>query len=185
MRRFHPADVAVLFQDFVRYPLPLAENVTLSAPGTHDLPGVSRALELAGAANLVVRLPAGLQTPLSALFDGGVDLSGGQWQKVALARAIYGVHHGRRLLIMDEPTAHLDAGQEAEFYNRVVRTLAGTTIVLVSHRLSTVRSADRIVLLDARRIREEGNHAELLALDGEYARMIRLQASRFAQADPT
>lgn len=179
------AHVAVLFQDFVRYPLSLADNVTLSAPGTNDLPGVLRALELAGAADLPGNLPAGLQTPLSALFAGGVDLSGGQWQKVALGRAIYGVHHGRRLLIMDEPTAHLDAGQEADFYDRVVKTLAGTTIVLVSHRLSTVRSADRIVLLDAGRIREEGSHSDLMALDGENARMFRLQASRFAQADLT
>lgn len=172
--------VAVLFQDFVRYPLPLGENVSLSAPGTADRPGVVRALELAGADDLVTSLPAGLETPLSALFDGGVDLSGGQWQKVALARVIYGVQHGRRLLIMDEPTAHLDAGQEAEFYDRVVKTLTGTTIVLVSHRLSTVRSADRIVLLDDGRVVEQGGHAELMRLDGAYARMFRLQASRFA-----
>lgn len=179
------ADVAVMFQDFVRYPLSLADNVTLSAPGTDDLPGAIRALELAGAADLTGSLPAGLDTPLSALFDGGVDLSGGQWQKVALARAIYGVQHGRRLLVMDEPTAHLDAGQEAEFYDRVVKTLAGTTIVLVSHRLSTVRSADRIVLLDSGRICEEGSHAELMQLGGGYARMFRLQASRFAKAART
>lgn len=160
------ADVAVLFQDFVRYPLPLADNVMLSAPDTDDRVGVLEALALAGAADLPASLPAGLDTPLSALFAGGVDLSGGQWQKVALARAIYGARHGRRLLIMDEPTAHLDAGQEADFYERVVRTLTGTTIVLVSHRLSTVRSADRIVLLDGGRIAEEGSHPALLELGG-------------------
>ena len=177
------ADVAVLFQDFVRYPLSLADNVTLSAPTTDDRAGVVEALALAGAADLAVGLPAGLETPLSALFHGGVDLSGGQWQKVALARAIYGVRHGRRLLIMDEPTAHLDAGQEADFYDRVVKTLTGTTIVLVSHRLSTVRSADRIVLIDGGRITEEGSHVQLMRLDGAYARMFRLQASRFAQVD--
>lgn len=176
-------DVAVLFQDFVRYPLSLADNVTLSAPSTNDRAGVVEALALGGAADLAESLPAGLDTPLSALFDGGVDLSGGQWQKVALARAIYGVHHGRRLLIMDEPTAHLDAGQEAEFYDRVVKTLTGTTIVLVSHRLSTVRSADRIVLLDGGRISEEGSHTELIRLGGAYARMFRLQASRFARSE--
>lgn len=174
------ADVAVLFQDFVRYPLSLADNVTLSAPDVHDRAGVVEALALAGAADLAATLPAGLDTPLSALFGGGVDLSGGQWQKVALARAVYGARHGRRLLIMDEPTAHLDAGQEADFYDRVVRTLTGTTIVLVSHRLSTVRSADRIVLLAGGRIAEEGSHAELLELGGAYARMFTLQASRFA-----
>ncbi len=174
------AEVAVLFQDFVRYPLSLLENVTLSAPGSDDRAGAIRALELAGAAELADTLPAGMETPLSAQFDGGVDLSGGQWQKVALARAIYGVQHGRRLMIMDEPTAHLDAGQEAEFYDRVVKTLTGATIVLVSHRLSTVRSADRIVLLEHGRISEAGNHDELMRRDGEYARMFRLQASRFA-----
>jgi len=177
------SDVAVLFQDFVRYPLPLADNVTLSAPGSHDPAGITEALDLAGAGDLAATLPAGLGTPLSALFDGGVDLSGGQWQKVALARAIYGVRHGRRLLIMDEPTAHLDAGQEADFYDRVVRTLSGTTIVLVSHRLSTVRAADRIVLLDGGRITEEGSHAALLELGGAYARMFALQASRFARTE--
>ncbi len=174
------AEVAVLFQDFVRYPLSLLENVTLSAPGSDDRAGAIRALELAGAAELADTLPAGMETPLSAQFDGGVDLSGGQWQKVALARAIYGVQHGRRLMIMDEPTAHLDAGQEAEFYDRVVKTLTGATIVLVSHRLSTVRSTDRIVLLEHGRISEAGNHDELMRCDGEYARMFRLQASRFA-----
>lgn len=177
------SDVAVLFQDFVRYPLSLADNVTLSAPGTDDRDGVAEALALAGSADLAATLPAGLDTPLSALFDGGVDLSGGQWQKVALARAIYGVHHGRRLLIMDEPTAHLDASQEADFYDRVVRTLTHTTIVLVSHRLSTVRSADRIVLIDGGRITEEGSHDELMRLGGAYARMFRLQASRFARSE--
>ena len=175
------ADVTVLFQDFVRYPLSLMDNVTLSAPATVDHAGVVEALALAGAADLPATLPAGLDTPLSALFAGGVDLSGGQWQKVALARAVYGSRHGRRLLIMDEPTAHLDAGQEADFYDRVVRTLTGTTIVLVSHRLSTVRSADRIVLLDGGRIAEEGSHAALLDLGGAYAHMFRLQASRFSR----
>ncbi len=172
--------VAVLFQDFVRYPLSLLENVTVSAPGTDDRAGAERALALAGASALAEGLPSGLDTPLSALFEGGVDLSGGQWQKVALARVVYGVQHGRRLLIMDEPTAHLDAGQEAEFYDRVVKTLAGTTTVLVSHRLSTVRAADRILLLEAGRIREEGDHEQLMRRDGAYARMFRLQASRFA-----
>lgn len=176
------SEVAVLFADFVHYPLSLLENVTVSAPSTDDRPGAERALALAGAGGLADGLPAGLDTPLSALFEGGVDLSGGQWQKVALARAVYGVQHGRRLLIMDEPTAHLDAGQEAEFYDRVVRTLAGTTTVLVSHRLSTVRSADRIVLLADGRIAEQGDHDQLMRLDGAYARMFRLQASRFASA---
>ena len=171
--------VAVLFQDFVRYPMTLAENVMLGASDQPDPDGVRRALRLAVADDLVETLPYGLDTVLSKEFDRGVDLSGGQWQKVALARAVYAAQHGRRLLIMDEPTAHLDASVEAEFHDRVVRALSGVTIVMISHRLSTVRSADRIVLLEDGRIVEEGGHAELLAAAGPYATMFTLQASRF------
>lgn len=177
--------VAVLFQDFVRYPLPLVDNVTLASAGIGDALTAGRALELAGAAGLPDKLPQGLATPLSPAFAGGVDLSGGQWQKVALARAIHAVQHGRRLLIMDEPTAHLDAGQEAAFFDTVVRTLHGTTIILVSHRLSTVRAADRILLLDGGRVVEQGSHDELMAAGGRYAHMFALQAERFAEDGAT
>ena len=175
--------VAVLFADFVRFPLSLRENVLLGAPDHADEAGVARALTLAGAQDLVANLPLGADTVLSKEFPGGVDLSGGQWQKVALARAIYAAQHGRRLLIMDEPTAHLDAAQETDFYDRVVRTLSGVTIVMISHRLSTVRSADRIVLLEAGRVVEQGTHADLMAARASYAQLFALQASRFAQAD--
>lgn len=174
------AATAVLFADFVRYPLSLLENVAVAAPEVVDRAAVDRALRLAGAGDLPGTLPQGLATPMSALFDGGVDLSGGQWQKVALARAIFAVQQGRRLLIMDEPTAHLDAAQEATFYDHVVKALSGTTMVLVSHRLSTVRSADRILLLEHGRILEEGDHGSLLRSGGRYAAMFSLQASRFA-----
>ena len=175
--------VAVLFADFVRFPLSLRENVLLGAPDHADEAGVARALTLAGAQDLVANLPLGADTVLSKEFPGGVDLSGGQWQKVALARAIYAAQHGRRLLIMDEPTAHLDAAQETDFYDRVVRTLSGVTIVMISHRLSSVRSADRIVLLEAGRVVEQGTHADLMAARASYAQLFALQASRFAQAD--
>ena len=175
--------VAVLFADFVRFPLSLRDNVLLGAPDHADEAGVARALTLAGAQDLVTSLPLGADTVLSKEFPGGVDLSGGQWQKVALARAIYAAQHGRRLLIMDEPTAHLDAAQETDFYDRVVRTLSGVTIVMISHRLSTVRSADRIVLLDAGRVVEQGTHADLMAARASYAQLFALQASRFARAD--
>ena len=171
--------VAVLFQDFVRYPMTLAENVMLGASDQPDPDGVRRALRLAVADDLVETLPYGLDTVLSKEFDRGVGLSGGQWQKVALARAVYAAQHGRRLLIMDEPTAHLDASVETEFHDRVVRALSGVTIVMISHRLSTVRSADRIVLLEDGRIVEVGGHTELLAAAGPYATMFTLQASRF------
>lgn len=172
-------EVAVLFQDYVRYPLSLTDNVMLSAPDHVDEAGVRRALALAGAEDLVAQLPRGQRTVLSKLYDGGVDLSGGQWQKIALARAIYAAQHGRRLLIMDEPTAHLDAAVEADFYDRVVRALTGVAVVMISHRLSTVRSADRILLLDHGAILEQGSHDQLMLADGRYAEMFRLQASRF------
>lgn len=172
--------VAVLFQDFVRFPLSLRDNVLLGAPDTVDEAGVATALALAGADDLVAGLSLGVDTVLSKEFTEGVDLSGGQWQKVALARAIYAAQHGRRLLIMDEPTAHLDAALETDFYDRVVRTLSGVTIVMISHRLSTVRSADRIVLLEAGRVVEQGTHADLMAARASYAQLFTLQASRFA-----
>jgi ATP-binding cassette subfamily B protein len=176
--------VAVLFADYVRFPLSLRDNVLLGAPDHADEAGMRRALALAGADDLVGGLPRGVDTILSKEFEGGVDLSGGQWQKVALARAIYAAQHGRRLLIMDEPTAHLDAALETDFYDRVVRTLSGVTIVMISHRLSTVRSADRIVLMDAGRIVEQGTHADLMAARASYAEMFTLQASRFARDAP-
>lgn len=176
-----PQRVGVIFQDFIRYPLTLAENVRLGADDHEDPAGILDAIRMAGADDLLERLPAGIDTVLSKVQPGGVDLSGGQWQKVALARAIFAVRHGRSILIMDEPTAHLDADLEAEFHDRVVRTLADTTMIMISHRLSTVRAADRIVLIDGGRIVEQGDHVSLMASDGHYARLFRLQASRFAE----
>lgn len=170
-----PTQVSVLFSTFNRYPLTLVENVAMGDEIDRD--AVVEALTLASASDLVPQL----DTLLTKTQTGGVDLSGGQWQKVALARCIYAVRGGRRLLIMDEPTSHLDATVEAEFYDKVVRALAGTTIVLISHRLSTLRSADRIVLIDDGRVAEQGSHAELMAAGGHYAQLFRLQASRFEE----
>jgi ATP-binding cassette subfamily B protein len=128
-------------------------------------------------------LPAGWETPLTREFTGGVELSGGEWQRVALARALCAAQSRGGLLVLDEPTAHLDVRAEAEFYDRFLDVTAGCTTVLISHRFSTVRRADRIVVLDGRRIIEEGSHAELLAAGGRYARMFSLQAARFAVQD--
>jgi ABC-type multidrug transport system fused ATPase/permease subunit len=165
--------VTVLFQDFVRYPASLRDNV---APGgATDDAAVRQALRGAGAD----RLPADLDTLLWREGDGGTDLSGGQWQRVALARALHAVASGRRLLILDEPTANLDVRAEAEFHERVIAQVRDTTTLLISHRLSTVRSADRILLLHDGRVAEDGTHDELLALDGRYARFFRTQAEAF------
>lgn len=110
---------------------------------------------------------------------GGVDLSGGQWQRVALARALYAAASGSRMLILDEPTAHLDVRQEAAFYDGFLEVTGGRTVVVISHRFSTVRRADRIVVIDGGRVVESGTHEELLLAEGRYARMFHLQASRF------
>lgn len=121
---------------------------------------------------------------LSADRTGGTDLSGGQWQRVAIARAVFAVEHGRDLLVLDEPTAHLDVHAEARFYRQVVAEVTGATVVLISHRLSTVRQADRIVLLEAGQVTEQGTHRELLDDGGEYARLFRIQAARFTDTGP-
>jgi ATP-binding cassette subfamily B protein len=172
--------LTAVFQDFVRYPNTLRDNVALGAPEVPvDDAAVLRALDLAGAGDLLDRLPDGLDTILTPEYVGGTDLSGGQWQKIAIGRALYAVEHGRRLLILDEPTANLDVYAEAEFYDRVVAAVSGTTVVLISHRLSTVRRADRIVFLAEGGIVEQGTHAQLIELGGRYSELYQLQAERF------
>jgi ATP-binding cassette subfamily B protein len=166
----------------VRYQLPLRANVGFGDTAITDDAALARALRDAGGADLVEQLPAGWDTVLSTGYDGGVDLSGGQWQKVALARALLAVRAGAGLLILDEPTANLDVTAEAELFDRFLNLTRGVTTILVSHRLSSVRHADRIVLLHDGRIAEDGSHDELLAAGGRYATLFRLQAERFAAA---
>jgi ATP-binding cassette subfamily B protein len=172
--------MAVVFQDFLRYPASVADNVAFAAPQwRHDTAGVADALRRAGAEELVTALPLGTDTSLWREGAGGVDMSGGQWQQIAIARALFAIAHGRRLVVLDEPTAHLDVAAEAAFYDRVVTAMPNATVVLISHRFSTVRRADHIVLLRAGRVTEEGNHETLMAADGEYSRLFRLQSARF------
>jgi ABC-type multidrug transport system fused ATPase/permease subunit len=171
----------VVFQDFIRYPLAVSDNITLGAEGPVSAAALSRAVDESGLASVVARLPNGLDTPLSRSRSGGVDLSGGQWQRVALARACYAVHAGARILVLDEPTAHLDVRTESEVFGSLARIRNGASTVLISHRLSTVRGADRIVLLDNGAIAESGSHAELMATGGRYARLFRIQADRLAR----
>ena len=171
--------VAAVFQDFVRYPLTARENVAFDAGA--DGASLERAARRAGALEVIERLPQGWDTVLSREFDGGVELSGGEWQRLVLARALHASETtGSGILILDEPTAHLDARAEAAFYDSFFEVTAGCTAVVISHRFSTVRCADRIVVLDGGRIAEAGSHQELVAAGGRYARMFGLQASRFA-----
>ncbi|NUP48153.1 MAG: ABC transporter ATP-binding protein [Catenulispora sp.] len=170
-------ELAVVFQDFVRYPLSVRENIALGADADQD--ALDDAAREAGFLEVLERLPAGWDTPLSKERDGGVDLSGGQWQQVVLARAIYALKRGAKILVLDEPTAHLDVRTEFEVFERLARLARQATVILVSHRLSTVRQADRIVLLEDGRIAESGSHDELMSLGGRYCEMFTIQAERF------
>ncbi|MEU4565477.1 ABC transporter ATP-binding protein [Micromonospora sp. NPDC023956] len=174
--------IAVVFQDFVKYELSAADNVTLGRPGGVPEPGALAAVAReAGLQPVLDRLPDGWETPLARSRTGGVDLSGGQWQQVVLARALYALRTGAELLVLDEPTAHLDVRTELEVFQRLAERRDEAGVVLISHRLSTVRQADRIVLLDGGRITESGTHDELIASNGSYATMFRTQARRFQQ----
>jgi ABC-type multidrug transport system fused ATPase/permease subunit len=177
VRSFDPdgwrAQIAAAFQDFVRYQLPLRENV---APAGAPDDVIRKALAQADAANL-----ADLDTVLSKQYAGGIDLSGGQWQRVALARAMASVAQGARLVILDEPTAQLDVRAEAAVFDRILAATKGLTTILVSHRFSTVRHADRICVLEDGRVVELGSHNELMAAGGRYRTMFELQAARFAE----
>jgi ATP-binding cassette subfamily B protein len=175
--------IAVIFQDFVRYELPLRANVGFGGLALVDeTDQLEEALRDAGGAELLTTLPAGWDTVLARGYDKGVDLSGGQWQKVALARALTAVRGGAGLLILDEPTANLDIRAETELFDRFLEITKSVTTILVSHRLSSVRRADRIVVIAGGRITEDGTHADLMERGGRYATMYRLQAERFAAA---
>jgi ABC-type multidrug transport system fused ATPase/permease subunit len=163
--------VAAVFQDFVRYETSLRENV---APLGATDEEVTRALQRARADEL-----AELERVLSKMYEGGTDLSGGQWQRVALARALCAVELGAGLVILDEPTAQLDVRGEAEIFDRLLEATRGRTVVLISHRFSTVRHADLICVLEHGRVVELGSHDELMELGGRYKTMFDLQASRF------
>jgi ATP-binding cassette subfamily B protein len=168
--------VAAVFQDFVRFELPLRDNVAPSRGVSDD--DVLAALDGAGA-----RSVATLDTTLAKGYPGGTDLSGGQWQRVALARALAGVRGGAGVVLLDEPTAQLDVRGEAEIFERILAATRGRTTILVSHRFSTVRHADRICVLEHGAVVELGTHDELMARGGRYRTMFDLQASRFVELD--
>ena len=148
-------------------------------PGRSTMPSARVALDEAGATDL-----AGLDTPLAKGYAGGTDLSGGQWQRVALARALASVRLGAGLVLLDEPTAQLDVRGEMEIFERILAATRQCTTILISHRFSTVRHADRIAVVEDGRVVELGSHDELMQLHGRYWRMFSLQAQRFAAGTP-
>jgi ATP-binding cassette, subfamily B, bacterial len=175
------SQIGVIFQDFMRYEMTAWQNIAIGRlaivhNGAAQNGAVERAARKSLADDVIERLPEGYQQLLGRRFEGGVDLSGGEWQKIALARAYL---RDAQVLILDEPTASLDARSEYEVFQRFAELTEGKTALLISHRFSTVRMADRIVVLENGRIAEEGSHDQLIALQGRYAGMFELQASSY------
>ena len=171
------AAIGVIFQDFVRFSLKARENIAVGdIDAREELPRVQTAAEKSLADEVVRELADGYEQVLGKRFQGGVDLSGGQWQKIALGRAYM---REARLYILDEPTAALDARAEYEVFQRFANLIEGKTAVLISHRFSTVRMADRILFLEQGRKLELGSHEELVALGGKYAELFELQAAGY------
>jgi len=176
--------IGIIFQDFNCYELSAADNIGFgSVPHLGDREAIRKAARNAGILEAIERLPKGFDTPLSRQYEGGADLSGGQWQRIAIARALFALEGGASILVLDEPTAALDVRAEADFFDKFVELTRGVTTILISHRFSSVRHADGIVVLQGGRVVEKGTHEELLSADGRYAKLFRLQAERFARGE--
>ncbi len=169
--------IGAVFQDFVRYQFTAAENIGLGSPAhVEDRPRIAEAARRAGAASLVDSLPRGLDTVLGGWFEAGHEISAGQWQKLAVARAFM---RDAEILVLDEPTASIDAESEHELFVRFRELAAGRTAIVISHRFSTVRIADRIAVLHGGLVEELGSHRELIDRDGRYAHLFSLQAQGY------
>jgi ABC-type multidrug transport system fused ATPase/permease subunit len=169
----------VLFQDYLRYKLSVAENIALGDPAfLDDKEKIAEAARRAGAAGIIADLPGQYEARLGAEFTNGTDLSLGQWQRIALARAYF---RAAPLIVLDEPTAAMDARAEADLFAHIRDMFAGRTVLLISHRFSSVRSADRIYVLEQGRIIETGDHDELMLADGVYADLFRTQAAAYLE----
>ncbi|MCY4142097.1 MAG: ABC transporter ATP-binding protein [Gammaproteobacteria bacterium] len=172
------ANVSAVFQDFVRYQISASDNIGVGNVGhLANRDAIVEAAKKAGADEFVTKLPKGYETILGKTFDEGVDLSGGEWQNLAIARAFMSES---QILFLDEPTAALDAFGEAALYERFARLTENKTVIFISHRFSTVRMADTIVVLEDGRVIEQGDHETLMKLDGKYRLMFSTQAARYA-----
>jgi ATP-binding cassette subfamily B protein len=169
--------LGVLFQDFIKYEYPLKDNIHFGKIfEPEDIGKITKAAKLSGASDVASQLPEGYNQMLGRTFEGGIDLSAGQWQKVALAR---GFLRDAPVLILDEPTASIDARAEAEIFDRVEKLSKDKTIIIISHRFSTVRNADKIYVIDKGKVKEEGTHEKLMEQNGIYATLFKLQAKRY------
>ena len=169
--------IAIIFQDFAKYALSARDNITMGRTElSGDFERVVRAAEAANADEFLAQLPQGYDTVLSRLFEGGRELSIGQWQRVALARAFF---RDAPLVIMDEPTAALDPAAERDLFEHIATLSRDRALLLISHRFSSMRAADRIYVMHEGQVVEQGNHDELVALDGRYATLFRLQANAY------
>jgi ATP-binding cassette subfamily B protein len=181
LREYDPAElrqeIGVIFQDFVRFQLPAGQNLAVGRiEERQNQPRIEQAAHQSLADSVIAKLPLGYEQMIGRRFNGGVDLSGGEWQKIALGRAYM---REAQLLILDEPTAALDARAEYEVFERFKELTQGKTAVLISHRFSTVRMADRILVVEHGRVQEIGSHEELLANNGRYAELFQLQAAGY------
>lgn len=167
----------VLFQDYLRYKLSVAENIALGDPAfLGDMERVAEAARRAGAAGIIADLPGQYDARLGSEFTGGTDLSLGQWQRIALARAFF---RAAPLVVLDEPTAAMDPRAEADLFSHIRELFADRTVLLISHRFSSVRSADRIYVLEHGKIIEAGTHDQLMVADSVYAELFHIQATAY------
>jgi ATP-binding cassette subfamily B protein len=170
--------IAVVYQDFARFALTLRENIAVGASAAAPAVDVEQAGRWTGVDKVAAALPRGYDAELTRRFAGGVELSGGEWQKVALARSSI---RDAALVILDEPTAALDPEAEHRLFQTFRQVVAGRTALIISHRLSTVRMADRILVLEGGRIVEQGTHAQLMGENGRYASLYEMQAGRYRE----
>lgn len=169
--------IGVLFQDFNRYEDAASENIYLGKNNQpKEIEQIVTASKLAGSHEMVEKFDKKYEQMLGRMFEGGLELSGGQWQKIALARAFF---RNAPILVLDEPTSAIDAKAESQIFERVEKLSRDKTVIIISHRFSTVRNADKIFVMDKGRIKESGTHQELLKLNGQYAEMFRLQAKGY------
>ncbi|MCZ7673713.1 MAG: ATP-binding cassette domain-containing protein [Chloroflexi bacterium] len=174
--------IGVIFQDYMKYDLTIQENIGLgSVERINDLDWIKQVADQAGVHELIDSMPNSYQTSLGFTFtdEAGMDLSGGQWQKLALARLF--MRGDADFLVLDEPTSALDVQSESETYTRFTELMNGKTTLLISHRFSTVQMADKIAVLENGRITEFGSHKELVTSGGTYSRLFKCQAERYAQ----